>query len=224
MNLPQIKLQCEAAFLLCAKAPCLVATLARCCAAEPPFFTALTPTLVNPWVGSNRRKTATDLDIGDKIMAKLNEKTHNADGSTNVASDEMIINTDVQRRIGLEACEALTMCFAGGDEYQGRNIATQLCRMVDFMLPYQQDQLSTFEADKVVLEENENKATFDEEMEDLKRKIDEKTTNVNQLLMLRDITRKNFHTSQGFKYVPKETGGRKPTGVAATAAFLAKRK
>jgi hypothetical protein len=116
------------------------------------------------------------------------------------------------------------MCFAGGDEYQGRNIATQLCRMVDFMLPYQQDQLSTFEADKVVLEENENKATFDEEMEDLKRKIDEKTTNVNQLLMLRDITRKNFHTSQGFKYVPKETGGRKPTGVAATAAFLAKRK
>ena len=157
-------------------------------------------------------------------MAKLNVETHNADGSINVASDEMVINTDVQRRIGLEACEALTQCFAGGDEYQGRNIATQLCRMVDFMLPYQQDQLSTHEADKVILEENPNKATFDEEMEDLDRKIEEKNTNVNQLLMLRDITRKNFATTQGFKYVPKETAKRKPTGVAATAAFLAKRK
>lgn len=107
-------------------------------------------------------------------MAKLNVETHNADGSINVASDEMIIDVNVQRRIGQEACEALTQCFAGGDEYQGRNIASQLCRMVDFMLPYQQDQLSTHEADKVILEENKNKATFDEEMEDLDRKIDEK--------------------------------------------------
>ena len=71
----------------------------------------------------------------------------------------MVINTDVQRRIGLEACEALTMCFAGGDEFQGRNIASQLCRMVDYMLPYQQDHLSTHEAEKVLLEENKNKAS-----------------------------------------------------------------
>lgn len=157
-------------------------------------------------------------------MAKLNVETHNADGSINVASDEMVINNDVLRRIGLEACEALTMCFAGGDEYQGRNIATQLCRMADFMLPYQQDQLSTFEADKEVLAENPNKANYDEEMEELQRKIDEKAINVNQLLLLRDITRKSFAATQGFKYVPKETAKRKPTGVAATAAFLAKRK
>jgi len=104
----------------------------------------------------------------------------------------------------LEACEAIT-AITGADAQTMRQVAEQLCKITDYMLPYKRNDMYDAESKRIIAEENqkENRAGTEEITERARKYEETKVEVYEHLYLLHRASRENFKTCMGYEYKPK---------------------
>ena len=118
--------------------------------------------------------------------------------------DEIVMSAKEVYPTVLEACEAIT-AITGADAQTMRQVAEQLCKITDYMLPYKKSDMDDAQSERITAEKNQkdNAAGSAEKTEQATIK-DKQATNVYMHLhLLHRASRENYKTCMGYEYRPR---------------------
>jgi hypothetical protein len=122
--------------------------------------------------------------------------------------DEIVMSANEMYPTVLEACEAIT-AITGADASTMRQVAEQLCKITEYMLPYKKSDMDTAQSERITAEKNQkdNAAGSAEKTEKAIIKDDKATKIYTHLHLLHRASRENFRTCMGYEYRPKPKAG-----------------
>ena len=118
--------------------------------------------------------------------------------------DEIVMSANEVYPAVLEACEAIT-AITGADPQTMRQVAEQLCKITDYMLPYKKSDMDKAQSERIIAEDNQkdNMAGGAGITERAIIRDEQATTVYTHLNLLHRASRENFKTCMGYEYKPK---------------------
>lgn len=118
--------------------------------------------------------------------------------------DGIVMKADKVYPAVLEACEIIT-ALTGADMPTMRQVAEQLCKITEYMLPYKKNDMDDAQSKRIIAEENqkENRAGTEEITERARKYEETKVEVYEHLYLLHRASRENFKTCMGYEYKPK---------------------
>jgi len=122
--------------------------------------------------------------------------------------DEIVMSANEVYPTVLEACEAIT-AITGADASTMRQVAEQLCKITEYMLPYKKSDMDTAQSERITAEANQkdNAAGSAEKTERATIKEKQAVKIYTHLHVLHRASRENFKTCMGYEYRPKPKAG-----------------
>ena len=121
---------------------------------------------------------------------------------------------DAERML-LDACNVIST-IVGADDFTLRSVATQLCKITDYMLPYKQQDVMDAENEVISAEDAVDKdvAGANGRLERARDKLQQKKEVCDDVTAFHKANRENFFLQTGDKYVPappKTAKSRRPS-------------
>ena len=143
-----------------------------------------------------------------KAMEQANNKSllNSTSDNTNPIDTKLML---------LDACNVIST-IVGADEFTLRSVATQLCKITDYMLPYKMQDVMDAENEVVSAEDAVDKdvAGADGRLERAQDKLKQKEEVCDDVKAFHKANRENFFLQTGDKYVPappKSAKNRRPS-------------
>lgn len=145
--------------------------------------------------------------MANRTDTKAIEQANNKSLLNSTSDNTNPIDTE---RMLLDACNVIST-IVGADEFTLRSVATQLCKITDYMLPYKMQDVMDAENEVVSAEDAVDKdvAGANGRLERAQDKLKQKTEVCDDVEAFHKANRENFFLQTGDKYVPAPPKGSK---------------
>jgi len=150
--------------------------------------------------------------MAQRTDTKAIEQANNKSLLNSTSDNTNPIDTE---RMLLDACNVIST-IVGADDFTLRSIATQLCKITDYMLPYKMQDVMDAENEVVSAEDAADKdvAGATGRLERAQDKLQQKTEVCDDVAAFHKANRENFFLQTGEKYEPappKSAKSRRPS-------------